>query len=85
MNYKNTINHNCNIKCPKCDHTYSYDFKIENLEKHTNKRGAVENSYEFSTYLICKNSLCNYDIEIKGEAIVSSSNAVNSIKITSIK
>lgn len=85
MNYKNTINHNCNIKCPKCNHTYSYDFKIEGLIKTTNKRGSVENSFEFLTYLICKNPLCNYDIEIKGEAIVSSSNNLDSIKITSIK
>jgi len=55
------------------------------LKKPTNKRGSVGNSYEFLTYLICKNPLCNYDIEIKGEAIVNSSNALDSIKIISIK
>jgi len=85
LNYKNTINHNSNIKCPKCNHTYSYDFKLEDLKKTTNKSRSLENSYEFLTYLICKNPLCNYDMEIKGETTVSSSNAVNSIKITSIK
>ncbi|MCC3868764.1 hypothetical protein [Terrisporobacter mayombei] len=85
MDYKNTINHNCNIKCPKCNHTYSYDFKFEDSKKSTNKKRSVENSYEFLTYLICKNPLCNYDIEIKGEFIVNSSNAPDLIKITSIK
>ncbi|WP_227634665.1 hypothetical protein, partial [Klebsiella pneumoniae] len=66
-------------------HTYSYDFKIEDLKKSINKRGSIENSYEFLTYLICKNPICSYDIEIKGEAIVSSSNSLDSIKINSIK
>jgi len=85
LNYKNTINHNCNIKCPKCNHTYSYDFKLEDSKKNNNKSRSLENCYEFLIYLICKNPLCNYDMEIKGETIVSSSNALDSIKITSIK
>ncbi|WP_455538966.1 hypothetical protein [Terrisporobacter sp.] len=80
MTLKIPIIHSCDIKCPKCNHTYLYEFKIEDLE-----RDNYESEYEFLTYLICKNPLCNYDIKIKGKVIDNSSDSINSLKITSIK
>ena len=85
MDSKNHITHNCTIQCPKCNHTYPYNFKIEDIKKSTPRKSSVKNSYEFLTYLICKNPLCNYDIEIKGQVIENPSNILDSIKITSIK
>lgn len=85
MNFKNSINHNCNIKCPKCNHTYLYDFKIEDIKKTPPRKNSIKDSCEFLTYLICKNPLCNYDIEVKGQVIEYCSNIMDSIKITSIK
>ena len=82
---KNSIKHICDIKCPKCHHKYSYDFKIEPTKKYTNEKVSNDNLFEFLTYLICKNPLCNYDIEIKGETTLNSSNNIDSIRIISIK
>ena len=70
---KNSIKHICDIKCPKCHH------------KYTNEKVSNDNLFEFLTYLICKNPLCNYDIEIKGETNLNSSNNIDSIRIISIK
>lgn len=82
---ENSTKHNCDIKCPKCNHTYSYDFKIECTKKCNNKKNCDENLYEFLIYLICKNPLCNYDIEIKGENIISPSDNIDEVRIISIK
>lgn len=85
MNYKNPLSHNCNIKCPNCNHTYPYDFKIEDMKKTSHNKGSDKNSYGFLTYLICKNPLCNYDIEIKGKIVTDDLNTPDLIKVTSIK
>lgn len=82
---KNSIKHSSDIKCPKCNHAYSYNFEIEPIKRSNNKKVSFENLYEFLIYLICKNPLCNYDIEVKGEAIVNSSSNIDLIKIISIK
>ena len=85
LNYKNPLSHNCNIKYPKCNHTYPYDFKIEDMKKTSHNKGSDKNSYGFLTYLICKNPLCNYDIEIKGKIVTDDLNTPDLIKVTSIK
>lgn len=85
MTLKIPISHSCHIKCPICNHVYLYDFKIEDIEKDLHKEHSTQNQYKFLTYLICKNPLCNYDIEIRGDAIKISLNVFDSIKITSIK
>lgn len=85
MDFKNPITHNCTIQCPNCNHSYPYNFKIEDMKLSTHRVDNIEKSYDFLTYLICKNPLCNYDIEIKGEVVIDSSNILDSVKITSIK
>jgi hypothetical protein len=62
-----------------------YSFKIDDIQKSTHKKGSVKNLFKFLTYLICKNPLCNYDMEIRGEAIVNSPDAIDLLKISSIK
>lgn len=85
MTFKLSILHSNNIKCPKCNHTYLYDFKIECFQEDCDENCSTKNQYNFLTYLICKNPLCHYDIEIKGDVIENSLNDFDSIKITSIK
>lgn len=66
---------NCDIKCPKCGHKYMYDFKIDDID---------ENS-KFSIFLICKNPLCNYDMEVMGKLIKSRDENLDNVDITKVK
>lgn len=85
MTLKIPLWHRDHIKCPKCNHMYLYDFKIEDIKENSHNESSMENHYKFLIYLICKNPLCNYDIEIKGIVIENPLNVFDSIKITSIK
>lgn len=87
MSIKTPIKQNNDIKCPKCNHTYSYDFTIKELEKlNTNKTSLTQQTkYKFSNYLICKNPLCNYDIEIIGNIFEYPKNQIKSIELTKLK
>lgn len=66
MTLETHLNHSCQIKCPSCEHKYLYNFKIQDIEKIDSKEKEEGNEikYKFTTYLICKNPLCNYDIEV---------------------
>lgn len=87
MSLETPINHSCNIKCPKCAHNFLYEFKIEDLEKvsSTQKSQETETNYKFKTYLICKNPLCNYDIEIIGKVLECPTNKFSTINLSYIK
>ena len=87
MSLEIPINHSCNIKCPNCGHQFLYNFKIKDIEEiSSRKRSQVtETQYKFMTYLICKNPLCNYDIEIAGDVLEHPVDTLNTIDITFIK
>lgn len=87
MSLKTPINHNFNITCPKCEHRYLYDLRLDELkELSLNKSSSdLENQYEFLSYVVCKNPLCNYDIELKGYISEYPENTIKSAEITSTK
>ncbi|HSQ90299.1 hypothetical protein [Romboutsia sp.] len=87
MSLETPINYNCNIKCPNCRHQFLYDFKIDDIDKvnSSEKSQGIETKYKFISYLICKNPICNYDIEIKGDVLEYPENSLNSIEITHVK
>lgn len=87
MSLKTPIAYSCDIKCPACNHKYLYDFKISDINKVRTKEkdNGSEVKYNFDTYLICKNPLCNYDIELKGDVIEYPENVLNSLEINFIK
>lgn len=87
MSLETPINYNCNIECPNCAHTYLYNFKIDDLDKfNANKNSeGLETKYKFISYLICKNPICNYDIELKGYVLEYPENLLDSIEITNLK
>ena len=86
MTLKTPIEHSCNIKCPVCGHKFLYDFKIQDFDKVDSKEKSeeVETKYKFETYLICKNPLCNYDIEVKGDVFEYPENTLKCIEISYI-
>ncbi|MGX4601257.1 hypothetical protein [Faecalimicrobium sp. JNUCC 81] len=87
MSLETPINHSFNIKCPNCDYKNLYDFSIKDIEKvSSNKKSqGTKTQYKFISYLICKNPICNYDIEIKGNIWEYPIDTLNSIELTSIK
>lgn len=87
MSLELPINHSCNIKCPNCRHQNLYNFKIEDIEEVNAPKKSQESQieYKFIKYLICKNPLCNYDIEIKGNILESPIGTLDKIHITYIK
>lgn len=87
MSLETPIDHSCNIKCPNCGHKILYNFKIKDIEEvSSNKKSQGSGTlYKFTSYLICKNPICNYDIEIKGDVLEYPANKLNTIDITSRK
>lgn len=87
MSLKAPINHNFNITFPKCEHMYLYDLRLDELkELSLNKSSSdLENQYEFLSYVVCKNPLCNYDIKLKGYIYEYPENTIKSAEITSTK
>ncbi len=81
------IIHSCHIKCPICKHKFLYEFKIQDIDKVISKEKSqdIEVKYKFDTYLICKNPLCNYDIQIKGNVFECPLNILKNVDIYSIK
>lgn len=87
MSLKTPLNQNLDIKCPKCNHKFVYNLKLDDI-KEVNSNKSVQDKkvqYEFLSYVICKNPLCNYDIELKGYIFESPDNTVNSIWLTKLK
>ena len=67
MSLKTPLNQKLDIKCPKCNHKFVYNLKLDDI-KEVNSNKSVEDEkvqYEFLAYVVCKNTLCNYDIELK--------------------
>ncbi|MCR8746287.1 hypothetical protein [Romboutsia lituseburensis] len=87
MSLKTPINRSFNIICPKCEHKYLYDLRLDELkELSLNKTSSdLENQYEFLSYVVCKNPLCNYDMELKGHICEYPENIVKSAEIFSTK
>lgn len=87
MSLETPINHSCNIKCPNCRHKILYNFKIKDIEQvSSNERSqGTETQYKFISYLICKNPICNYDIEIIGDVFEYPVDTLNRIDLTAIK
>ena len=87
MTLETPINHSYQIKCPSCEHKYSYNFKIQDIEKINSKENEEGNEikYKFTTYLICKNPLCNYDIEVIGNIFEYPINILKAVNITNLK
>ena len=87
MSIETPIKHSSDIQCPKCNHTYQYSFTIKDLKKaNTNKKTLTQQTkHKFLTYLICKNPLCNYNIEIIGDVYEYPINTIKSIELTTIK
>lgn len=87
MSIETPIKYSSDIKCPKCNHTYPYSFTIKDLEKAntTKKTLTQQTKHKFLTYLICKNPLCNYDIEVIGDVYEYPINTIKSIELTTIK
>lgn len=87
MTLETPLNHSCQIKCPSCEHKYLYNFKIQDIEKIDSKEKEEGNEikYKFTTYLICKNPLCNYDIEVIGNIFEYPINILKTVNITNLK
>ena len=87
MSLKTPLNQNLDIKCPKCNHKFVYNLKLDDIkEVNSNKSGQDEKvQYEFLSYVICKNPLCNYDIELKGYIFKSPNNTIDFIELTKLK
>ena len=52
-----------------------YDFKIDDIDKNS----------KFSIFLICKNPLCNYDMEVMGKLLKSRDKNLDNVDITKVK
>ena len=66
---------------------YEYNLKLDDI-KEVNSNKSVQDEktqYEFLSYVICKNPLCNYDIELKGYVFEYPKNVVNSIELVKLK
>ena len=53
-----------------------------------NSNKSVQNEktqYEFLSYVICKNPLCNYDIELKGYIFEYPENTIDSVELIKLK
>lgn len=87
MSLKTPINHSFNIKCPKCEHKLLYNLKLDDLEKvgFKEKSQDTETKYKFISYVVCKNPLCHYDIELKGYILEYPVNTIKEIELASIK
>ncbi|WP_042276330.1 hypothetical protein [Faecalimicrobium dakarense] len=87
MSLKTPINHDFNIKCPKCEHKLSYNLRLDDLEKVSSKEKPedTETKYKFISYVVCKNPLCHYDIELKGYIFEYPADTINTIELASIK
>ena len=87
MTLEMPLNHSCQIKCPSCEHKYLYNFKIQDIKKINSKEKEDGNEikYKFTTYLICKNPLCNYDIEVIGNIFEYPINILKTVNITNLK
>ncbi|WP_297135331.1 hypothetical protein [Terrisporobacter sp.] len=87
MTLEMPLNHSCQIKCPSCEYKYLYNFKIQDIEKINSKEKEEGNEikYKFTTYLICKNPLCNYDIEVIGNIFEYPINILKAVNITNLK
>ena len=84
MSLKTPLNQSLDIKCPKCNHKFIYNLNLNHI-KEVNSNKNEKKQYEFLSYVICKNPLCNYDIELKGYIFESPDNTVNSIGLTKLK
>lgn len=87
MSLKTPINHGFDIKCPKCEHKFLYNLKLDDIEKVGSKGNSqdTETKYKFISYVVCKNPLCHYDIELKGYILEYPVNKINATKLASIK
>lgn len=87
MSLELNINHSCSIKCPVCSHEYLYNFKIQDTDliDSKEKENSDTKKYKFSTYLVCKNPLCNYDMEVIGDISFCFDNKLKGINIIDIK
>ena len=87
MSLKTPLNQNLDIKCPKCNHKFVYNLKLDDIkEVNSNKSGQDEKvQYEFLSYVVCKNPLCNYDIELKGYVFEYPENNVDSVELIKLK
>ena len=73
--------------CPKCNHKFVYNLNLDDI-KEVNSNKSVQNEktqYEFLSYVICKNPLCNYDIELKGYIFEYPENTVDSVELIKLK
>ena len=84
MNSKTHLHQILDIKCPKCNHKFVYNLNLNDI-KEVNSNKYEKKQYEFLSYVICKNPLCNYDIELKGYLFKSPDNTIDSIELTKLK
>ena len=84
MSLKTPLNQNLDIKCPKCNHKFVYNLNLNDI-KEVNSNKYEKKQYEFLSYVICKNPLCNYDIELKGYIFKSPNNTIDFIELTKLK
>lgn len=84
MNSKTHLHQILDIKCPKCNHKFVYNLNLNDI-KEVNSNKYEKKQYEFLSYVICKNPLCNYDIELKGYIFKSPDNTIDSIELTKLK
>ncbi len=84
MNSKTHLHQILDIKCPKCNHKFVYNLNLNDI-KEVNSNKYEKKQYEFLSYVICKNPLCNYDIELKGYIFKSPDNTIDFIELTKLK
>lgn len=84
MNSKTHLHQILDIKCPKCNHKFVYNLNLNDI-KEVNSNKYEKKQYEFLSYVICKNPLCNYDIELKGYIFKSPNNTIDFIELTKLK
>ena len=74
-------------KCPKCNHKYLYNLKLDDIKEVNSNKNVQDKiiQYEFLTYVVCKNPLCNYDIELKGYVFEYPENTVDSVELIKLK
>ena len=66
---------------------FVYNLNLDDI-KEVNSNKSVQNEktqYEFLSYVICKNPLCNYDIELKGYIFEYPENTVDSVELIKLK
>ncbi|MGL5348591.1 MAG: hypothetical protein ACRDA3_14680 [Peptostreptococcaceae bacterium] len=83
MSLETPFKYKFNVECPKCNHKYDYDVSLDCLKKVSCKD--VKTQYEFLAFVVCKNPVCNYDIELKGHVLEYPEGSLDAVDLFKVK